>query len=343
MVVADRYIVGAHLADGGFGVVYRAKDGDTGKDVVLKALHPEAFVDPNLVERFEQEAEIVRHLRHPNTAAFLGSGRLRGADGETPVPYMVFALVRGVPLGDLMAARGSLSPEETGRTLAQVCDALQEAHLLGVVHRDLKPNNLLVEAPRASWRAPRYEGTLAEKLGVPELGDAAWRDIQGHPVKVVDFGLGKLVRDTGVRRVRPPTAAGFLAGTPHFASPEQARGARELDHRSDLYSVAMLVFRLLTGEAPYQGRTVEDIAVQHVSAPLPPLPPPFDAHPLAVVYGQGGSKDPDQRYSSAAEMAWALRAAVDPVLGKSAALDAPPVNSQTAARTSWLDALLLRR
>lgn len=312
-VVDGRFVIGATIGVGAFGVVFRAFDQQAGVDVALKALKPSAFELPDLVERFAREAQICLHLEHPNTVRIHQHGEIRQSDGAQPLPYMALELVRGLPFGGLIDFRGKLTPRETASALAQVLDSLHEAHMIGIIHRDLKPNNLLILAPEDRWAAPQDDTpALTARIGVPPIEDPIWKDVSGLSVKVVDFGLGKML-EVGGRRVKRLTRTGVAAGTAEYMSPEQVRSQEDIDHRTDIYGVAMLMFRFLTGKPAYQGAMV-DVAMKQVYEPLPPLPPPLNDHPISAVYQRAGSKERDQRYSSAAEMAWALRVVLDPSL-----------------------------
>jgi serine/threonine-protein kinase len=236
---------------------------------------------------------------------------------------MVFDFVRGISLGLLVSFRHRLSVEETAHVLIQTLESLEEAHQLGIIHRDVKPDNVLCVPPAGSFRAPEAAGTLHQILGVPPMSDPVWGDLTQAWIRVVDFGLGKML-DVGGRRVKPLTRAGMAAGTATYMSPEQLQ-AKPIDHRSDLYSVAMMLHRLLVGKETYGGGTVPEIAMAHISRPLPELPEPWNDHPIAEVFQRAAAKDPEDRYVSAAAMAHALRCILDPNLAtEPAPVFAPP-------------------
>jgi serine/threonine-protein kinase len=317
-VIDGRFEVGAIIGAGSFGIVFRARDRDSGDAVAIKMLRPNAFSMPDLVERFGREADICEQLTHPNTVRLLHFGEVPQGAGAPGVPYMVLDLVRGLPLGGLLDLRGRVNLDEAVHVLGHVLDSLQEAHMLGILHRDLKPNNILLVAPPQRQREPGPGSSLFERLGLPGPGDPLWQDVTALDVKVVDFGLGKVL-EVGGRRVKQLTQVGVAAGTAEYMSPEQIRCLPDIDHRADLYGVAMLIHRLLAGSPTYSGETVLDVAGKHLKGDLPALPAPYDQHGVAAVFARAGHKDRDQRYGSAAEMAWALRRLVDPALG-----DAPP-------------------
>ncbi len=306
-VVDERFLIEAVIGVGAFGVVYRAVDFAHGQVVALKTLRAVGFDRRTLVQRFVREARITAELRHPNTARLLHFGQLRLREGERPLPYMALELVRGVSLGTLVRHRGALTPDEVAWVCEGVLESLGEAHARGILHRDLKPDNVMVAAPEARWERFEDAGKVTDRLGVPPLTDPLWANVRGLPVKVVDFGLGKLLPD-GKRRIEALTATGVVAGTAQYMSPEQVVGLADLDGRADLYALAALMYRVLTGSALFEGEDDLTVALKHVTEALPPLPEPLDAHPIAEIYRRAGAKDRGDRFASAAEMGWALRA-----------------------------------
>jgi len=311
--VDDRFSVGPTIGAGAFGIVYRAEDDKPGNGprlVALKTLRAKAFGMPDLVERFAREAEICESLVHPNIAQLITYGTV-DMGRQKDVPYMVMELIRGLPLGGLVSLRGRLSVDETAHILSHVLDGLHAAHMKGILHRDLKPNNILIAAPKHALREPGEGKDLFDRLGVPGSEDAVWNDLSQLDVKVVDFGLGKML-ETGGKRVKRLTRAGVAAGTAEYMSPEQVRAVEDIDHRADIYGVAMLIHRLLTGRSPYEGKTLFEVAKMQVMEPLPPLPDDLHGHPIAAVYQKAGTKDREGRYQSAPEMAYHLRKAANP-------------------------------
>lgn len=312
-MVDGRFAVGPTVGSGAFGIVYRAEDlepGDGPTLVALKTLRASAFSMPDLVERFAREAEICEVLVHPNIARLIHFGTV-SVGKVASVPYMVMDLIRGLPLGGLVSMRGKLTAEETAHILAAVLDGLAVAHENGILHRDLKPNNILVEAPAESFGDPGDGKDLFDRLGVPGAADPVWQDLRGLPVKVVDFGLGKVLNPTG-KQAKRLTRAGVAAGTAEYMSPEQVRAIDDIDDRADIYGVAMLMYRLLAGKTAYTGGSLFETAKKQLTEPLPPLPDGLDKHALGAVYRKAGAKERDDRYQSAALMAYALRKAIDP-------------------------------
>ena len=270
-VFADRYEVLGTLGKGGMGVVYRARDRQLDEVVALKLLRPEALAsDPTLLERFKQEIKLARRITHRNV--------LRTHDfGETAgVPYISMEYLEGVTLKDLVRNRGAL-PLGVGLSIAkQMCHGLGAAHAGGVVHRDIKPQNMLI---------------------LPETAE----------LKIMDFGISRVssvdAEGSGL------TTAGTVMGTPDYMPPEQAQG-RAADFRSDLYSLSVVLFEIFTGKLPFKGETPMAVVVAHIQqAPPrprsvnPKLPPELEA-----VILKGLEKDPARRWQTADEILEALSA-----------------------------------
>lgn len=310
----ERYAILSRIGGGSFGVVYSAFDLIRGREVAIKTLRERSLASPELVQRFEREAEICAQLKNPHTARFHGFEAAPAADEVPRMPYMVFDLVRGLPLGAIVRHRGSLTVHEVAHLLVGILDSLEEAHQLGIIHRDLKPDNVLCVPPAGSFTKPQAAGEIHELLGIPPLGSACWEDLGDAWVRVVDFGLGKIL-EIEDRKVKPLTKAGMAAGTANYMSPEQLL-ARPIDYRSDIYGVGMLLHRLLTGKETFHGKTVAEVAMLHVKAPLPALPKRWHGHPIEAVFQRAGAKDPESRYPSAAEMAHDLRLILDPSLSE---------------------------
>jgi len=270
-VFAGRYEVLGTLGKGGMGVVYRARDRQLDEVVALKLLRPEALAaDPTLLERFKQEIKLARRITHRNV--------LRTHDfGETAgVPYISMEYLEGVTLKDLVRNRGAL-PLGVGLSIAkQMCHGLGAAHAGGVVHRDIKPQNMLI---------------------LPESAE----------LKIMDFGISRVssvdAEGSGL------TTAGTVMGTPDYMPPEQAQG-RPADFRSDLYSLSVVLFEIFTGKLPFKGETPMAVVVAHIQQPPPrprslnpKLPPELES---AIV--KGLEKDPAKRWQSADELLLALSA-----------------------------------
>lgn len=311
-IAGGRYRIMHPIGMGSFAGVFWAEDMESdNKPVAIKMLKPAASEVQSLVDRFCREAEIGSLVDHENAVKFLDFGWYNpppaGGVAQFPRPFLALELARGLPLDELLHARPGVTPNEVAHILAAVLDALHAAHMRGVVHRDLKPANVIVLADPSHYRRPTpQDGSCAGRLGLPLPGDGHWADLLPLQVKVLDFGLGKLL-EVDDRRVAKLTQAGMLAGTAHYMSPEQVRCDDKLDHRADIYGSAMLIHRLICGQPPFASTSIADIARDHLMTPLPPLPDPWCNHRIAAIYHRGGAKDPVDRYQTAAEMAWEFK------------------------------------
>ncbi len=262
-VVGGRFRILARIGSGGMGAVYRVEHVQIGKVAAMKLLHGELSRDPEMVRRFNQEARAVSRLTSANTVSVFDYGR---SDG---LVYLVMELLSGRDLGNVLREEGKMSPERVSNIVRQIAGSLSEAHSLGIVHRDLKPANIFL---------------LDDRNGVVE-----------H-VKVLDFGLAKLAESRDETGVNEQTEAGLVMGTPHYMSPEQIRDM-PVDARSDIYSLGALVFRLLTGHAPFVHTTALGVLHMHIHEPVPLLAD-HDPRlaPLDPVVGRALAKLPRDRY-----------------------------------------------
>jgi serine/threonine-protein kinase len=213
--------------------VYRARHVLIGKQVAIKSLKPELAADPKIAERFKQEALAASRVRHPNAIDVTDYGV-----DKNNVPFIVMELVNGSTLGQAIRGEGPFTVERAANILRQVCGALEVAHQVGVIHRDIKPDNILIS---------EHEGQ-------------DW-------VEVTDFGVAKIQED--VNRRAPLTGANFIIGTPRYMSPEQCEG-RPVDARSDIYSLAVVVYEMLTGDVPFDGNSTR-LLIAHSTEPPAPL------------------------------------------------------------------------
>lgn len=227
-LIAERYELQSPLGRGGMAEVWRAWDNRLGRPVAVKILDQPGLADPSSIERFRREAQAVARIAHPNIVAAYDYGT---QDGR---PYLVMELVAGETL-DALLTRGPLPVPEAVRIMAQACAALDAAHRAGVVHRDIKPGNLIIMP----------DGTT----------------------KVLDFGIARL-QDTATQAAltRPAT----VIGTSHYMAPEQAAGT-SADPRTDLYALGCVLYAALTGEPPFPGANPMGVLYQHLNAPVPPL------------------------------------------------------------------------
>ena len=265
------------IGSGGMGAVYKAAQPAMNRMVAVKILHPKLTNRKDLVSRFRREARAMSHLEHPNTVKVFVYGELD--DGAL---YIVMEYLEGKNLNQVVRKEGPLPIERAAPILIQVCGALQEAHLQGIIHRDLKPENIFLST------------------------NGGLRD---YP-KVLDFGLAKVTE----RELRPGsimlTQEGMVFGTPEFMSPEQAQG-KTLDARSDIYSLAVILYEVLTGKLPFDAKMPMEYIQAHVTKPPIALDDrvPGKRFPsgLGAVIARALEKTPEKRYASAAEFAQALK------------------------------------
>jgi serine/threonine-protein kinase len=241
------------IGEGGMGTVYAAVHAEIGKRAALKVIRAELSAAVGGAERFVQEARLVNEIGHPNIVDIFHIGRLD--DGR---PYLVMELLRGRTLGERMAD-GRVPSCDAIQLLLQICAGLAAAHARGVVHRDLKPDNVFVVDTRS-----------------------------GPLVKIVDWGIAKL-SDTRAAQSTALTRTGAMVGTPMYVSPEQARG-RDVDERTDLYSLGVIAYELLLEEPPFSADNVADLIAMHLREPVPPpsevwpdIPPALEALLVAML------------------------------------------------------------
>ncbi|HEY8372258.1 MAG TPA: Stk1 family PASTA domain-containing Ser/Thr kinase [Pseudonocardiaceae bacterium] len=264
-LLSNRYELSETLGYGGMSEVHRGRDVRLGRDVAVKVLRADLARDPQFQLRFRREAQNAAALNHPAIVAVYDTGETDSEYG--PLPYIVMEFVDGRTLRDIIKTEGPLPPRRAMEIMADVCAALDFSHRHGIVHRDVKPANIMITKSGA--------------------------------VKVMDFGIARAVADGQVAVTQ--TAA--VIGTAQYLSPEQARG-ETVDARSDVYAVGCVLFELLTGEPPFTGDSPVAVAYQHVreeprapSSVVSTVPPVLDAVVLKAM-----SKNPANRYQSAAEM-----------------------------------------
>jgi serine/threonine protein kinase len=232
----NRYFVKRKIGEGGFGAVFEGMQVATERPVALKILHPQSVSDATVVARFRREAEACSKLRNPHTVIIYDFDQT-----EDGVLYLAMELVRGQSLQDIQRASGTIPVNRCLHILDQVAEALGEAHTKGIVHRDMKPENIMVE------------------------------DREGEDfVKVLDFGIAKIKSGDGGKDAPALTAIGQTVGTLEFMSPEQLRG-KPLDGRSDIYALGMVAYEMLTGELPFKkSKSTTEIIQYHLQTPPPP-------------------------------------------------------------------------
>ncbi|MBX3217222.1 MAG: protein kinase [Labilithrix sp.] len=282
--IAQRYCIEQLVGGGAMGDVYRARHVGLGSDVAVKIMRASVADASSFKERFYREAKAASRLAHPNSVRVLDYGE--EPDG---LVYLVMEFLRGRDLLDVLATDQPLSEQRMVDILAQTLAAISTAHGHGIVHRDLKPENIMI---------------------VPDE-DEDGRDC----VKVCDFGIAKLVDARAFKShedVRTALTTGnAIIGTPEYMSPEQARG-EALDARSDLYSVGVILYRMLTGRLPFDAENAIGVAVKHiVEEPVPPSRVVDSPNPrLEAICMRALRKDPRDRFATAKEMRAELRAAL---------------------------------
>jgi serine/threonine protein kinase len=270
-VVADRYHVVKKLGEGGMGQVYLAEHVKMGRRSAIKVMNPSMIHDPDAVARFNREASNASRITHPNVCAIYDFG-------ETPdgLIYLAMEFIEGEPLTDVLERVGALPLARAASIFLQTADALQAAHDLGIVHRDLKPDNVMLTGRKGG----------------------------GDTVKVVDFGIAKAVGvDEAGQQV---TKTGLVVGTPEFMSPEQLSGD-QVDGRSDLYSLGLVFYRMLSGKLPFEATTVQEAMIKRLTeepAKLAETRPDlsFPAG-LQAVIDTALARTPAERYQSVAKFA----------------------------------------
>ncbi|WOI63091.1 protein kinase domain-containing protein [Streptomyces fradiae] len=275
-VAHGRYRIVGLIGGGGMAQVYRARDERLARFVALKGVRGDLLHDSGWSTRFRREAQTMAGLSHPNIVAVHDAGEEHRSDGGgRPIPYLVMELVPGRSLADLLRERGRLPLAETLRLASQILSALAAAHARGVVHRDIKPANVLLTE----------DGTA----------------------KVTDFGIAAVADRTALTRT------GTVIGTPHYMSPEQVEGRREIDGRSDLYAVGVLLFHLLSGHVPFDADSAWSIGYAHLHTPPPTLASVGITVPAPVesLIARALAKNPEDRHQDAAAMRGAIEVLVN--------------------------------
>jgi serine/threonine-protein kinase len=296
-LVGGRYELGELIGYGGMAEVHRGRDLRLGRDVAIKVLRADLARDPSFLNRFRREAQSAAGLNHPSIVSVYDTGEDLGNEG-TAQPYIVMEHVEGRTLRDILKSEGRLPPRRAMEVAADVSAALDFSHRAGLIHRDVKPANVMITKSGA--------------------------------VKVMDFGIARAIADNSAT----VTQTANVIGTAQYLSPEQARG-ETVDPRSDVYSTGCLLYELVTGVPPFQGDSPVAVAYQHVrenaSAPssrVPGLPRALDSIVMKAL-----AKNPQNRYQSAAEMRSDLQRALadQPVSAESVMTDAE--RTQFIART----------
>jgi tRNA A-37 threonylcarbamoyl transferase component Bud32 len=287
-LLSGRYKLEAKLGSGGMSTVYLARDSTLDRQVAVKVMHREMSEQADQLERFRQEARAVAKLSHPNVVAVIDAGE----DGGHP--YIVFEYVQGETLKQRINRVGALDAQEALAYAIEIARGLTVAHARNMVHRDIKPQNVLIDS----------EGRA----------------------KLTDFGISRQLEQDGM------TATGRVLGTTDYVAPEQAMG-HPVDQRSDVYSLGVVLYEMLTGQVPFQADSQVGVAMKHVNEELPDvqLRRPELSAAAAMVVERATAKDPADRYPSVGELIDDLSTALE--------VEAARAGSTTAEATSVLDAV----
>ena len=266
--LGDAYTIEGEVGRGGMGVVYRARDERLQRRVAIKVLPPELAFQQDIRERFTREAQTAARLSHPHIVPIHSVGEGQG------LVYFVMGYVDGESVAARIRRRGQLPVEEVRRIMKETADALSAAHALSVIHRDIKPDNILLEGTRGR-------------------------------VMVTDFGIAKALSSTSGATL---TGVGVAIGTPAFMSPEQAAGERNIDGRSDLYSLGIVTYQMLTGALPFSAPSVAGILMKQITEPAPDIRKlrPDTPEDMALAVARCLEKDPENRWPTADALRRAL-------------------------------------
>ena len=281
-VLAGRFSLGSLLGQGGYGAVYEGVQLSVKRPCAIKVMELGDQAPERVVKRFKAEAVLTSRLAHPNSVVIYDFGE----DAELGLFFIAMEYLEGEDLNGILRARGPMDIEDAVYVVEQIAASLEDAHARGVVHRDIKPHNVMV-VPRG--RDPWF-------------------------VKVIDFGIARAIKDAGVSTMERLTRTGTMVGTPHYMAPEQIRD-EAVDGRTDTYALGMCLYKMLTGRTPFAGGSPVDVACRQITDKALPLssyrheldvPPAFeDALARAI------EKEPSARYPNVGDFAQALRSALD--------------------------------
>ncbi|MDB4945113.1 MAG: serine/threonine protein kinase, partial [Labilithrix sp.] len=274
-VLAGKYRVESLIGAGGMGYVLLATHIELEQQVAVKLMREEALKDAEARARFAREAKVVVRLRGEHVARVTDVGTL-----ESGAPYLVMEYLRGSDLGAVLAERGRFAVDEAVAYLLQICEGVAEAHAAGIVHRDLKPRNVFVTST-----------------------------VDGRPLlKVLDFGISKLLPAPGSTMDLSLTSTTDVMGSPSYMAPEQLRSARDADERSDLWSLGVMLYETITGQLPWEASSLSELGAMVLRDPLVPMSARCAGVPreLDAVVARCLEKDRQRRYGSVAELAEAL-------------------------------------
>jgi serine/threonine protein kinase len=305
-VLNDRYRIDERISEGGMGTVYRATHVLMDKRVAIKVLHPSLAADDKIVARFSREARAASRISHPHALNVTDFG-----ESESGVVFLVMEFLDGKTLKEVIQSEGPMPLPRMVEIIEQVAGALDSAHAEGVVHRDLKSDNImLIEAPNGSdW------------------------------AKVLDFGIAKIKEPVG--GTDPAlTAPNLIIGTPQYMSPEQCSQASEIDSRSDIYSLGIIIYEMLTGHVPFTGDSPTAIMMKQLQEPPPSVMEERDDLPpqVGMVITSALAKRPEDRFQSAGELSEALAAAAN---GKAAASAVAAAATNPASASSETNRIIV--
>ncbi len=261
-----QYRLGAIIGEGGFGRVYAGEDVRLGRKVAIKVIRPDLAGAKAFMERFRREGMALAKFRHPGIIPIFDIQETAG------LIYYVMPLIEGKTLRAYLDKRGALAPKEAHRIVLDLCDCLAATHRAGIIHRDIKPDNVILE------------GMLGSVL-------------------LMDFGIAKGIYDSS------SSISGALVGTPTYMSPEQASGDDMVDARSDIYSLGALAYHMLLGKPPFSGSSAHSVIAAHVAEDVPPIRAANPSIPkvFADAIEKCLAKDPDQRFESCMELSYELQ------------------------------------
>ena len=303
-VLGGKYTVVRLLGEGGMGAVYEGEQqlGTTKRKVAVKTLHPHLSRDPKIKARFEREVGTIAELEHPNTIQVFDFGTT--AEG---ILYIVMEFLHGKSLADALEKDGAMAPERVVNILQQVCGSLEEAHARGIVHRDLKPDNVV----------------LVERAGRKDF------------VKVLDFGIAKRSKEED-KDEQKLTQQGMVLGTPPYMSPEQFTG-KPIDSRSDIYSLAVMAYEMLSGKLPFKADTAWEWATQHMTQPPIPIETLPEAsratEAMRAALRKALAKSPDDRFQTVREFIDAFSGAAPVAIAGGTSTVGTPVRAKTEVGT----------
>jgi serine/threonine protein kinase len=276
MLLDDKYQIDGIVGQGGMGTVYEATHVKLGRKVAIKTMHPRYVTEESVVKRFFREAQLAASLGHDNICEVTDIGTT--TDG---LHYLVMPLLSGSSFDDVIRKQPALPLSQIGDIVCQILSALNVAHREQIVHRDLKPENVFIT----------------------KVGD------RNNFVKLLDFGISKIMGQSAATEL---TKTGTVLGTCHYMAPEQARGAKDLDHRVDIYAVGVILYKALTGTVPFEGDSYNEIMYKILveSFATPRSINPAIPNPVEQVVLKAMAREPEARYQSASEMRNALKQAV---------------------------------